>query len=172
MTPYNVGVGSIHRIGEGRRRPVALSTHLDAARTRRESLYQALVGLEEALSTPIGDGAKWRHRVAAAVEHVANRLSEHVASTEADHGFFDQINLDAPRLAGKTARLRSDHPHLEKAALELVTALAGVSDANVADQAPAIRGQALEFLGLVAAHRQRGADLIYEAYHVDIGGSS
>ena len=151
---------------------MAISTHLDAARIRRESLYRALVGLEDALSTPIGDGAQWRLRVAMAVDHAANRLSEHIISTEADDGFLNQINSDAPRLSCKTDKLRHDHQHLEKAALGLKAALTQISDADVADRGTPIRNQALEFLGMVASHRQRGADLIYEAYHVDIGGSS
>ena len=34
----------------------------------------------------------------------------------------------------------------------------------------AIRTAVLELLGEIARHRQRGADLIFEAYDVDIGG--
>ncbi|MCP3991400.1 MAG: hypothetical protein GY724_20165 [Actinomycetia bacterium] len=151
---------------------MADSTHLDAVRIRRESLHQALVGLEDALSTPIGDGERWRLRVAMAVDHAANRLSEHVISTEADDGFLNEIVNDAPRLACRTARLRDDHEDLEKAIDGLRTALAEISDPDVGERGISIRNQALEFLGQLAAHRQRGADLIYEAYQVDIGNSS
>ncbi len=151
---------------------MADSTHLDAVRIRRESLHEALVGLEDALSTPIGDGGQWRLRVAMAVDHAANRISEHVTSTEADDGFLNQIINDAPRLACKTSRLRDDHEVLQKAVHELGTALAETSDADIGEQGIPIRNQAMDFLGQLATHRQRGADLIYEAYQVDIGGSS
>lgn len=152
--------------------PMADQTHLDAARVRRESLYQALVGLEDALSTPIGDGARWRLRVAMAVDHAANRLDEHIHSTEAFDGLLQQVESDSPRLACRTRRLRSDHERLEKGIHALKVALAEISDDDVADRGTAIRTEALDFLGLLAAHRHRGADLIYEAYQVDIGDSS
>ena len=145
--------------------------HLDAARVRRESLYQALVGLEDALSTPIGDGPRWRLRVAMAVDHAANRVEEHVQSAEAGDGLLHQVELDSPRLGCRIRRLRTDHVRLENEINRLKVALADISDNDVVDKGIPIRNQALEFLGLLAAHRQRGADLIYEAYQVDIGDS-
>lgn len=150
---------------------MADQTHLDAARVRRESLYQALVGLEDALSTPVGDGPRWRLRVAMAVDHAANRVEEHTRSVEADDGMLNQVETDSPRLACRIQRLRSDHERLEKGANALQVALAEISDADVAERGIPIRNEALEFLGLLAGHRQRGADLIYEAYQVDIGDS-
>lgn len=150
---------------------MADQTHLDAVRARRESLYQALVGLEDALSTPIGDGARWRLRVAMAVDHAANRIAEHARSTEADDGLLRQVEAESPRLCGRTRRLRDDHERLEKDIHALCVALAEISDEDVASRGVQLRNQALEFLGLLAAHRQRGADLIYEAYQVDIGDS-
>jgi len=151
---------------------MAGQTHLEAARVRRESLYEALVGLEDALSTPVGDGARWRLRVAMAVDHAANRVFEHVTETESPDGFLRQVIDDAPRLVCKAARLRTDHEELEKAVHGLKVSLGEISDADVARRGNRIRNEALEFLGRLAAHRQRGADLIYEAYQVDIGDSS
>ena len=151
---------------------MADQNHLRAVRIRRESLYQALVGLEDALSTPIGDGARWRLRVAMAVDHAANRVEEHVRDTEAPDGLLHQVVTDSPRLVGKVDRLRDDHEYLEKEVHQLQTALHEISDADVATRGVPIRNQALEFLGRLATHRQRGADMIYEAYQVDIGDSS
>lgn len=151
--------------------PLAKHTQLDAARVRREALYQALVGLEDALSTPIGDGARWRLRVAMAVDHAVNRVDEHVTEVEAPNGFLADVVADEPRLICRTNRLREDHENLEKEVHALQIALSELDDADVADRAIPIRNQALEFLGNLATHRQRGADLIYEAYQVDIGAS-
>ena len=39
-----------------------------------------------------------------------------------------------------------------------------------ADAVAARREAATELVGRIVRHRQRGADLIYEAYEVDIGG--
>ncbi|MEL7156054.1 MAG: hypothetical protein AAFN30_05580 [Actinomycetota bacterium] len=150
--------------------PTAKDIRLDAARVRRESLYQALIGLEDALSTPIGDGERWRLRVAMAVDHAVNRVAEHVESSESDDGLLVQVAADSPRLRCRIDRLKSDHDQLEKDAHQLSVALADLSDADVPARGPQLRNQALEFLGLLASHRQRGADLVYEAYQVDIGG--
>lgn len=151
--------------------PTADQTHLDAARVRRESLYQAAVGLEDALSTPIGDGARWRLRVAMAVDHATRRIEEHIEQVESPDGFLRQVVAEVPRLSCRAARLAEDHERLEKDVHALRVALAEIEDADVAERGMAIRKAALEFLGRLATHRQRGADLIYEAYQVDIGAS-
>ena len=39
-----------------------------------------------------------------------------------------------------------------------------------ADMVEAIRESLVDVLRSISRHRQRGADLVYEAYHVDIGG--
>ncbi len=38
------------------------------------------------------------------------------------------------------------------------------------DENAAIREQALQLLTAIVRHRQLGADLLYEAYDVDVGG--
>jgi hypothetical protein len=148
--------------------PKADADHLEAIRIRREALYQALVGLEDALSTPIGDDERWRLRVAMAVDHAANRIEEHIEQTEAPDGLLAEVSTDAPRLARRVAALREDHHDLEKDIHALQVALSNVDDLS---NRGAIREQAMDFLGRLARHRQHGADLIYEAYQVDIGAS-
>jgi seryl-tRNA synthetase len=143
---------------------------LEAARTRREALYEAAVGLEDALTTPVGDGAKWRLRVAMAVDHAAARIEDHAVQTEAPGGFLEKVLDEEPRLQRRIDQLKVDHERLEKEVDALRMAVALVDDDDVADEAPDIRNRAIELLGQLTRHRQRGADLIYEAYQVDIGG--
>ncbi len=144
---------------------------LDAVRTRREALYEAIVGLEDALATPIGDGAKWRLRVAMAVDHAAIRIEEHAKQTEAKGGFLDKVIQERPRLQRRVNQLKVDHERLEKAVDALRIAVSLVDDVDVPAEAVPLRNQAIELLGQLTRHRQRGADLIYEAYQVDIGAS-
>lgn len=144
---------------------------LDDVRSRREALYEAAVGLEDALTTPIGDGARWRLRVAMAIDHAAARIEEHAAQTEAKGGFLEKVLAEAPRLQRRINQLKVDHERLEKCVDALRMAVALVDDKEVAGEAPAIRNRAIELLGQLTRHRQRGADLIYEAYQVDIGGA-
>lgn len=142
---------------------------VDAIKVRREAIYQAITGLEDALASPIGDARRWRLRVAMAVDHAVARIAEHIAQTEDRDGFLNQVVDDQPRLAGRVNRMRTDHEQLEKMVDSLRLALAGVGDDDVADRADDIRSQAVDLLSHLTRHRQRGADLIYEAYHVDLG---
>ncbi len=145
---------------------------LDAIRIRREALYQAVVGLEDALTTPVGDGAKWRLRVAMAVDHAAARIEDHARETEAKDGFLDRVVAEAPRLQRRVDQMKVDHERLEKEVDALRIAVSIVADDEIGDEAPTIRNRAIELLGQMTRHRQRGADLIYEAYQVDIGGTA
>ena len=144
---------------------------LDAVRIRREALYEAVVGLEDALTTPVGDGHKWRLRVAMAVDHAARRIEDHAEQTESKGGFLDKVLAEEPRLQRRVNQLKVDHERLEKEVDALQNAISLVDDAEVPEQATSIRNQAIELLGHLTRHRQRGADLIYEAYQVDIGGT-
>ena len=69
----------------------------------------------------------------------------------------------APRLDHLCHRLTQDHATI---VTELASATAAL-DRGVAEAREAV----LSLLAHVARHRQLGADLIYEAYAVDLGGS-
>ncbi len=148
---------------------MAQQAHLEAARVRRETLHEALVGLEDALTTPIGDAVQWRLRVAMAVDHAAHRLHDHVRQTEAPDGFLHRVVQDDPRMACRAERLAREHGPLQEAVERLQHALATISDHDVVEHGYEVRNQALDLMTALMRHRQRGADLIYEAYQVDIG---
>ncbi|MEM9651847.1 MAG: hypothetical protein AAGA65_07105 [Actinomycetota bacterium] len=131
-----------------------------------------MVGLEDALATPVGDGQKWRLRVTMAVEHAKSRIEEHAVQTEAKGGFLDRVVVEEPRLHKRVTQLKVDHERLEKEVDALRIAIYDVEDAEVPGQANDLRNQAIDLLGQMTRHRQRGADLIYEAYQVDIGDGS
>lgn len=144
---------------------------LDGVRSRREALYEALIGLEDALSGAIGDGKRWRLRVAMAIDHAANRIDEHIVDSEGPDGLIARVTSDEPRLHRRAQGLRTDHEQLEKQIHTLKMTVADIGDDEIGERAIALRNDALEFLGRLAQHRQRGADLVYEAYQVDIGAS-
>jgi hemerythrin-like domain-containing protein len=150
---------------------MAEQTHLEAVRLRRETLHQALVGLEDALATPIGDAAHWRLRVAMAVDHAANRIDDHIRQTEAPTGLLQRVIQEEPRLSCRAERLRVEHGDIRRSVEQLQRTLNRLDEAEVQDRGGAIRTEALELMGQLVRHRQRGADLIYEAYQVDLGSS-
>ena len=144
-------------------------------RSRREALLRAAIGLEDALACPLGDAEKWRRGVAKATDHAVERVEEHVNLTEGPGHILDESRTVAPRLDHRVRQMLVDHEELEKAVHALKTAVNELSYApedQAEEQAIKVRNKAVEMMGLMARHRQRGADLVYEAYHVDLGNSA
>jgi hypothetical protein len=148
-----------------------ITNALDEARQRRRTLHDTIVHLEEAISSPAaGRIPEWTTSVLKEMIEVRDAFGQHVIVTEKPDGLYDEILERAPRLEGNVRRLREEHPEIVKKIEETVTRLEQVDigmDAWPLDQA---RDDLQRFIGLVIRHRQRGADLVWEAYNVDIGG--
>ena len=141
-----------------------VSPAVESARTRRADLHAVLVELEHAIAAAApGREEAWTEQVCAALDSLAAAFAEHVAATEAVDGLFEQVRRRAPRLDHHTQRLARDHGTITQ---ELAAARASV-DQGVAEAREAV----LSLLAHLARHRQLGADLVYEAYAVDLGGS-
>jgi len=140
---------------------------LEAAARRRRELREALVAFEEALSSPIRDRVTWRAEVADALEALGHAFEDHVTETEASGGLYEEMRDLAPQLGGKARRLREEHPAITVA---LAGASAGLA-APLADDADVdeARDELQRLMGRIVRHRQHGADLVWEAYRVDIG---
>jgi hypothetical protein len=139
---------------------------LDAIRIRRDRLYDAVLAVERALAAPAGDDpARWAASLAGPVDNLQEVLESHVAGTEGRDGLFEQLRDDAPHLLHAVDKLRGEHAPLLAATTALVAALPGVDDDAGVD---AVRAQALELLHHLLEHRHRGAELVYDAYAVDI----
>src|SRR6266545_4777435 len=82
-------------------------------------------------------------------------------------GLYEEILEIAPRLANKIARFKREHVSISKA---IRSSLDDLPDDGL--PSPDLRGRLDLLHELLARHRRRGADLVYEAYHVDIGGES
>ena len=140
---------------------------LEAAARRRRELREALVAFEGALSSPIRDRVSWRAEVADALEALGHAFADHVAATEAPGGLYDEMRDTAPHLGAKAQRLREEHPAITAALLEAPARVA----APPADEAEAdaARDDLQRLMGRILRHRQHGADLVWEAYAIDIG---
>ena len=139
---------------------------LDAARQRRLQLHDAMVALENVAAAPTGSGG-WRDRVAAALDDLRGALRVHIEEVESPSGLLVAALDTAPRVAPLVDRLRADHKEIAPAADALAEHIAG-SDPTL--DSGAMRREVMSILGRLAEHRQKGADLVYEAYEVDIGG--
>lgn len=142
---------------------------LEAAARRRRELREALVAFEDALSSPIGDRVSWRAEVADALEALGHAFQDHVSETEATGGLYDEMRDIAPQLGAKAGRLREEHPAITAALAEASARLAA-PPADEAD-ADAARDELQRLMGRIVRHRQHGADLVWEAYRVDIGSA-
>jgi hypothetical protein len=83
-------------------------------------------------------------------------IAEHLAATEGEHGLYAEIVAADPRLTFAVETLIREHAELRHA---VQLDLASLSDKQLA-----------ELTRRLDRHCQRGNDLVYEAYIVDIGG--
>jgi hypothetical protein len=142
----------------------------EEAQRRRADLHHALVDVEDAASGPAaGRESEWAREVVSALGELRETIEEHIEGTEKPGGLYDEILSRAPRLAGAVNRAREDHPVLREGVSEMIAKLrtANFEPSWSVDDAREDIGR---LLGRVVRHRQHGADLIWEAYNLDIGG--
>jgi hypothetical protein len=145
---------------------------LDDVRLRRAGLKAALSGLELALAAPFANRADWVTHVREALDLVHEVWDRHILETEAPGAFLDDLVTESPRLATPASRLRREHSDILAtivAGQERLAAPPAEDDGYVA-WAEEMRVELTALLAALARHRQRGADLVYEAYAVDLGG--
>ena len=144
----------------------------------------AIPTLEQKLAwlkpTPLGDAerdamrelgreADWSKDVIRTLQDLRHAIVEHIEITERPEGLYDEISQKAPRFATKIQQLRDEHPELRDTTAELIGRLesSGVGETWPLAEA---RDELQRLLGRLVRHRQLGADLVWEAYNLDIGG--
>lgn len=147
----------------------AFAAHLDRLRAHRAELGESMAALDAALALPIGMGPVWRRRVRAALTELAHDLRDHVALTEAPDGLYADLRHAAPRLAADIEVQLREH---EETLAEIERLLDERDGGFEGPEAVAAhREAATALIGRLVRHRQRGSDLVYAAYQVDLGGS-
>jgi hypothetical protein len=139
---------------------------LAAARRHRAELLHSIQSFERALAVPAGDPG-WRARVAERLRALRDAFTEHVVLTEGPDGLYAELLDHSPRLARGVHVLVREHAALA-VAMETLQLHADAADPGIED----VRGWASDVLRELSRHRQRGADLVYEAYATDIGGET
>lgn len=146
--------------------PRGSSGRVEIARARRHSLGGAMTALESAVAAPAA-AAGWFDSVGKAIANLRVALDDHIEATEGLEGLLAELVEVAPRLAGEVGLIKAEHEELvetlERADMTLKAAVELASD----DPEP-VRRRIMTLLGRLSLHRQRGADLVYEAYNVDI----
>ncbi|HEY7761425.1 MAG TPA: hypothetical protein VIC52_00330 [Actinomycetota bacterium] len=149
-----------------------LTPALSEAKRRRATLHEALVDLEIAISSPAaGRIDEWTARVTKEVTGVRDAFDQHVLVTEKPGGLYEEILMRAPRLDGTLKRLRDEHPDISSDIEGMLDRLAHTAIGGPEWALEDARDDLQRFIGRIIRHRQRGADLVWEAYNVDIGGT-
>ena len=142
---------------------------LEAARERRADLHRAVVDVEQAISGPAaGRILEWTCEVTRRLRQLHHALEEHIAATERPGGLYEEVLAQAPRLAGKVRRVGAEHPGLRDGVSALLSRFESTPVGDVWSLEDA-RADVQRLLGMIVRHRQVGADLVWEAYGVDIG---
>jgi hypothetical protein len=152
----------------------ASTSALEAAKGQRLSLRRAIAGLEDALAaTDDPDGLGGQDALPARLGPALGGLQEvfavHVEVTEAPGGLYQEILENAPRLANRVTRFRREHAEITDGIRRAMAESATASDPEAVQ---ALRDHSVRLFADLVRHRKRGLDLVYEAYHVDIGGES
>ena len=142
---------------------------LASANGRRRALHQSMTDLELAVAGPAA-APGWLDGVRGGLRSVRSALEAHIVEVEGPSGLLADIVAQAPRLQAATAELADDH----RALVEML----GRADRDVAEAEAdgatgraGVRRRVIALLGRLAVHRQSGADLVYDAYNVDIAAS-
>jgi Hemerythrin HHE cation binding domain len=164
---------AMSRMDVGEVYEASTTTALDAAKGQRLSLRRAISQLEDALTEPtLGRLADWAANLSPVLDHLKEVFSVHVEVTEAPGGLYEEIIDNAPRLANKIERFRREHAsivHQLDQSMTRLRLLLPASEPTVTDD---LRDALVRLFADLVRHRKRGLDLVYEAYHVDIGGES
>lgn len=145
---------------------------LETIRSQRANLRDAMNQLERTVARPApGRVDDWKHTVHDALVDLSAAFERHIAVTEGDNGFLADVAEHSPRLINAIKRICAEH---ERISDELTASMRGVRKLGPTSDVDAIDAAREHLNSLVAdlvRHRQHGADLIYEAHAVDIGGS-
>jgi hypothetical protein len=136
--------------------------HLGDVRHRRARLLAGIRALDQAV-TEVGR-ADWRAATSACTAQLAELFTEHVQATEGPDGVYSEVLRTAAWLSPRVESLQREHTliaaHLSRLSVE-------VANSSSVDD---VRRVAAELLARLRRHHQRGADLVYDAFDLDLGG--
>ncbi|MHB1472608.1 MAG: hypothetical protein ACYCV4_03095 [Dermatophilaceae bacterium] len=149
---------------------------LRVLRRRRAELLGAINALEQALAAPIPGGPMaWVQKVSAALLELSGDFRDHVELTEGPDGLYGAVIRSTPRLAHQVEKLTQDHATLTELMSDLLTLVGKAAGSfargeSMRDELDEVRERGTTLIAALVRHRQRGSDLMYEGYSVDMGG--
>lgn len=143
------------------------AAYLERVRAHRAELRESVGAVDDALASPIARGGAWRERVRAALAELSHDFEEHIRLTEGPGGLYESVRHGDPRLEGRVRRLMREHERYRE---DLSAYLTVLEHGGTMADLPVFREEVTTLMGQLVRHRQKGADLVFEAYDVDLGG--
>lgn len=132
---------------------------------QRSRLAHAMGVIEDAAASPAGKKS-WLPDLGDAARSLSAAFTHHIDEVQSPHGLLDRIVEQAPRLQRAVQATRDEHDTI----IQSINALLEMTDAESPSDPEDIREAVVATLTALTKHRQRGADLLYDAYDIDIGG--
>jgi hypothetical protein len=143
---------------------------LETAADIRADLHRALIETEDAIAAAApGRFAEWTEAVLKALVHVHTAFHSHIEIAEGDDGIYEEVLDREPRLIDTVNRIKAEHPQILAMIHEPYNRLR-LREVDEFIPAEEIRDAVMKVLAKITKHRQKGADLVWEAYFVDLGG--
>lgn len=140
----------------------------ETVQRRRSQLQAALATAEAALLRQPGpDPAAWLAPVRQSLADLGAALALHVDVHEGSDSFHADVVRHQPALASRVTWLQRDHRRLEQ---QLAALYERVSAPATSETVVRVRSGGLELVHRFARHRQKGADLVWDAFSYDLGG--
>ena len=139
---------------------------LETVRRRRAELRESIAMVRAVLADLPDSPVVWGERIQQEVARLALDFIEHIDVTEGAGGLHETIVENSPRLRHAVDILTAEHDEMEAEIADLVMA---VEPPVMARDVEAITVRTTILLDRLVKHRQRGADLVYEAFEQDLG---
>lgn len=131
----------------------------------RKGLVQAIKDTAK-LVAPSAQADLVADQLGSALEQLASTWAAHVAETEAPEGLLADLVTTAPRLCPAVEELRHDHGDLSERLQVLRLRVTEEKTSTTSSTRWAIR----DLLDQLIHHDQVGAELVWDAYNLDLGG--
>jgi hypothetical protein len=133
---------------------------------QRSQLSRAMQQVELAAAAPVAKES-WTIDLQHSLRQLEIDFNNHIIEVQSPLGLLDRIVDRAPRLQRTVAATRDEHAAI---AGSLANVIEMLDSDDAAERSDEIRDAVLAVLNSLSRHRQKGADLIYDAYDIDIGG--
>src|SRR2546421_11889708 len=141
---------------------------LGDVRAQRLSLRATMDDVERSIvSAATGRPGEWAARVSEQLTRLRAAFDRHVEITEAPDGLLEEVIEETPRLVPRVERLKKDHVDIRVGIEEAMAAVADTSSFTP-EQVEPLQKTVVGVLAQIVHHRHLGADVVYQAYSVDI----